>query len=235
MNETTSQKKAKGKEHVAPRPSFWLEFQALNWTNCKKNLPKNRLVSVHELAKSGMDDVEAKEVIKTTTSFPWVIQQEWPYKREDGVVGQHFNLTQIPFDSEVDDHRFAYDYHIDIHFDIGENKWAKDAVMEKTKERLKTMNIKVGEEIAENIAIFCFHKSTIWNGAIKIHLKEPHKDGRSLLQGTRAFILTMYDNNSRRDKVCKSYGSLALNNLLLAKISSENLKNKVWFDVLEKP
>ena len=124
--------------------------------------------------KSGMDHVEAKETLNSTPSFPWVIQQEWPYKREDGVVGQHFNLTQIPFDVEVDDQGFAYDYHIAIHFEIEENRWAKDVIMEKTKERLKTMNIEVREGISENIAIFCFHKSTIWNGVIKIHLKEPH-------------------------------------------------------------
>ena len=32
---------------------------------------------------------------------------EWPSKREDDIEGQHFNLTQLPFDVEVDDDGFS--------------------------------------------------------------------------------------------------------------------------------
>jgi hypothetical protein len=41
------------------------------------------------------------------------------------------------------------------------------------------MSIELGELIGETIAIMCFHKSTIWSGTMKFHLKNPdHHAGR---------------------------------------------------------
>ena len=92
--------------------------------------------------KGGIDFDEAKEIQKAKTSFPYVPQLEWPSKREDGIEGQHFNLTQLPFDIEVDENGFSFDYQIAIHFEIKEVKWEKDVIMGKVKERLAIMNIK---------------------------------------------------------------------------------------------
>ena len=41
---------------------------------------------------------EAKEMQNAKSSFPYVPQLNWPSKREDGLEGQHFNLTQLSFE-----------------------------------------------------------------------------------------------------------------------------------------
>ena len=68
----------------------------------------------------------------------------------------HFNLTQIPLDVEVDDHGFALDYHVSIHFKLEGKDVDRDEVFELTKERLKAMKIEVGEILGELIDILCF-------------------------------------------------------------------------------
>ena len=181
---------------------------------------------ISELIRKGMEIDEANECQQATPSFPFVIQEEWPSKRGDGIEGQHFNLTQIPFDVEVDENDFALDYQIAISFEIGNLKVSKESVIEKIKERLKKMKIAIGSMIGEPIAIMCYHKSTTWSGVVKIHLQNPKKDGSALLQGSKAFILNLDENVDRRGKVCKTYDALALNNLLSVKIMSEKLKEK---------
>ena len=151
----------------------------------------------------------------------------------NGIEGQHFNLTQIPFDVDVDEHGFALDYQIAISFEIGNLKVSKESVMEKVKERLKKMKIEIGSMIGEPIAIMCYHKSTTWSGVVKIHLQNLKKDGTSFLRGSRAFILNLDEGIDRRGKVCKTYDALALNNLLSVKIMSEKLKDKEWYNVSE--
>ena len=74
----------------------------------------------------------------------------------------------------------------------------------------------------------CYHKSTTWSGVVKNHLQNPKKDATALLQGSRAFILLLDENVAKRGKICKSYDTLALNNLLSVKIMSEKLRDKEW-------
>ena len=69
---------------------------------------------------------------------------------------------------------------------------------------------------------------------IKLHLKTPEIDGVTLLQGLRPFILKLDEDKSKRGKVCKTYDSLALNNLLSVKIQSEELESKEWYELFEK-
>ena len=137
---------------------------------------------ISDLTKNGMEIEEATECQNAISSFPFVIQEEWPSKREDGIEGQHFNLTQIPFDVEIDELGFSLDYHIAISFEIGESKWPRESILEKIKARLRKMKMEVGEMISEPIAMMCYHKSTNWSGVIKIHLKILKKDGTALLQ-----------------------------------------------------
>ena len=199
---TISQKKAKEKMVVEPkRPPFWLGFQAMNWTNRSKDYPIDKMELISELIRKGMEIDEATKCQQATPSFPFVIQEEWPSIRGDGIEGQHFNLTQIPFDVEVDENGFALDYQIAIAFEIGDLKLSKENMMEKVKERLKKMKIAIGSMIGEPIAIKCYHKSTTWSGVVKIHLKNPKKDGSALLQGSRAFILNLDEKMDRRGKV----------------------------------
>ena len=231
---TISQKKAKGKLVTKPkRPPFWLGFQAVNWTNRSKDYPIDSMELISELIRKGMEIDEATECQQATPSFPFVIQEEWPSKRGNGIEGQHFNLTQIPFDVEVDENGFALDYQIAISFEIGNLKVSKESVMEKVKERLKKMKIAIGSMIGEPIAIMYYHKSITWSGVVKIYLQNPKKDEIALLRGFRAFILNLDENMDRRGKVCKTYDALALNNLLSVKIMSEKLKEKEWYNVFE--
>ena len=231
---TISQKKAKGKLVVEPkRPLFWVGFQAMNWTNRSMDYPVDKMELISELIRKGMEIDEAIECQQATPSFSFVVQEEWPSKRGDGIEGQHFNLTQIPFDVEVDENGFALDYQIAISFEIGNLKVSKESVMEKVKERLKKMKIAIGSMIGEPIAIMCYHKSITSSGVVKIHLQNSKKDGTALLQGSRAFILNLDENVDRRGKVCKTYDALTLNNLLSIKIMSEKLKEKEWYNVFE--
>ena len=85
------------------------------------------------------------------------------------------------------------------------------------------MRITLGSRIAEPIAILCRNGSNRhWTGTIKLHLKYPGVDGINLLSGIRPFILTL-DGKMTVDKVCKSYNTVARNNLLSVKISSPSL------------
>lgn len=91
--------------------------------------------------------------------------------------------------------------------------------------RLKEMRIPLGTKIAEPITILCRNGSSRhWAGTIKLHLKFPGVDGINLLNGTRPFILTL-DEVMTVGKVCKSYNTIAKNNLLSVKISSPSLGN----------
>ena len=232
---TATQKKAKSKrDRESKYSSLWLGFQALNLLNKQKELPMESGESTRELMKRKIDFDEAKKMQNARPSFPYVPQKEWPTKREDGKEGQHYNLTQLPFDIEVDENGFSFDYQVSIHFEVGEQKWERDVIMHKVKERLTNMNVELGELIGEPIAILCFHKSTTWSGTIKLHLKNPLLDAKSLLTGTKAFIITLLDGKPYRGKICKSYDTLALNNLLSVKITSDTLIGKDWFNILEE-
>ena len=232
---TITQKKSKSKKSLGPNGlSLWFGFPALNLINKQKELSKEIIGTTRELMKKGIDFDEAKEMQNALPSFPFVLQMEWPSKRDDGIEGQHFNLTQLPFDVEVDKNGFSFDYQVSIHFELKEIKWEKDIIMGKVKERLAIMNIKTGDLIGEPIAIMCYHKSTTWSGTIKLHLDNPLVDAKGLLQGTKAFILTLDEEKPWRGKVCKSYDMLALNNLLSVKITSESLIGKEWFNIFEE-
>jgi hypothetical protein len=232
---TITQKKTKSKKNLGVKSlSLWLDFQALNHINKKKDLPLECIESTLDLMKKIIDFDEAKEMQKSHPSFPYVPQMEWPSKRDDGIEGQHFNLTQLPFDMEVDENGYSYDYQIAVNFELNETKWEKDVIMNKVKERLDIMNITTGDFIGEPIAIMCYHKFTSWSGTIKIHLANPVVDVKSLLQDTKVFILKLDEGAPWKGKVCKSYDMLALNNLLSVKISSKTLIGKKWYDVFEE-
>ena len=87
------------------------------------------------------------------------------------------------------------------------------------------MRTALGNKIAEPIATLCKNGSARhWSGSIKLHLKHPGVDGINLLNGTRPFILNL-DSNMIVGKVCKSYNTIAKNNMLSMKINSLSLMN----------
>ena len=96
------------------------------------------------------------------------------------------------------------------------------------------MDIELGEILGEPVAILCFHGSKRWSGTIKLHLKNPIKDGNELLQGTRSFILKLDDITFCRGKAFKSFDSIAIASLLSVKLTSPTLKGKKWFQLHEE-
>jgi len=188
--------------------------------------PLEKTLSVTELMKCGISKEEALDQVNSTPSFPYVLQEEWPSKREHGKEGGHFNLIQLPFDVEVDEYDFALDYQVAIFFEIGEKYITRDEIFELTKERLKIMNIEVGQVLDEPIAIMCFHGSRKWSGTIKLHLKHPEINGYGLLRGLRPFILKLDNLTYYRGKVSKSFDSIAIASLLSVKVTSIILKGK---------
>jgi hypothetical protein len=230
----SSQKKAKGKEIAPQRLPFWLGYHTLNALACDNGEMFEPTLSVSELIKFGMEHNEALEHLEAFPSFPYVPQEAWPSKRMDGKEGGHFNLTQVPFDVEVDEHGFALDYQIAIAFGLCDRNLTKDEIYAKTEARLEKMNIQLGEMLGEPIAILCFHRSKRWSGTIKLHLKNPLKDANDLLQGLRSFILKLDNITYCRGKVSKSFDSIAIASLLSVKISSPTLKDKKWFQLHEE-
>jgi hypothetical protein len=99
----SSHKKAKGKGVVSRRPFFWLGYHAMNALACENGEPLEPTYSVSELVKFGMQHDEALEHLQAVPSFPYVPQEVWPSKRTDGIEGGHFNITQVPFDVEIDE------------------------------------------------------------------------------------------------------------------------------------
>jgi hypothetical protein len=223
----SSQKKAKGKATPPPHPPFWLGYHTLNAIAKKNGEPMEPTLSVSELVKFGIEHNEALEHLEAVPSFPYIPQEAWPSKRADGKEGGHFNLTQIPFDVEVDEGGFALDYQIAITFEINErNLSTRDEIYAKTEGRLKVMGIPLGEILREPIAILCFHGSRRWSGTIKFHLKNPIKDANDPLYGNRSFIIKLDDITFCRGKAFKSFDSIAIASLLSVKITSPTLKGR---------
>ena len=177
---------------------------------------------------------EALEHLMAIHSFPYIPQEAWPSKREDGKEGVHFNLTHVPFDVEVDEHGFALDYQVAITFELCDRNLTRDEIYAKTEARLKAMNIQLGEILGEPIAIICFHASKRWSGTIKFYLKNPAKDANDLLLGYRSFILKLDYITYCRGKAYKFFDSIAIASLLSVKISSPSLKDRKWFELHEK-
>jgi hypothetical protein len=44
---------------------------------------------------------EARTLSNSRISYPRIPQKLWPNMRKDGKLGQHYHLTQIPFDAEI--------------------------------------------------------------------------------------------------------------------------------------
>lgn len=66
----------------------------------------------------------------------------------------------------MDDNGFSLVYQISIHFELKEIKWEKNKIINKAKEILVIMNIKLGDLIDELIVIMYYQKSTtcdMWN------------------------------------------------------------------------
>jgi hypothetical protein len=144
--------------------------------------------------------------------FPRVLRKLWPTKRPDNIPGQHVNLIQLPSNIEVHPMtNLSLDYQILLHFEKPTTPFTQDHIMKKVLECLSNMNIMLGDQIGEPIAILYHGPKTarVWSGMIKLHLKHPEQDGLALLRGTRIFAITLDNDMPTIAKTAKSYDPLA--------------------------
>ena len=207
------------KEKASP-PLFWFGFETMERIAIAEG------TSDMSKGKKIRSEKETAELLASVFSYPHVSQTLFPLERPDGIEGQHFNITQLPFEVEVDpDTGLSYDYQVAIYFQRPTKQYTHEEILKLTQARLKDMRIALGSKIAEPIAILCKNGSARhWSGTIKLHLKHPGVDGINLLNGTRPFILTL-DSDMTVGKICKSYNTIARNNMLSVKINSPSLGN----------
>ena len=225
-NKTTSvekKNKSASKEGLTPK-QFWLGFEMMEKLAIIEGTPIHTTpTTLHSLLKNGFSDKEAREFLKATLTYPHVGQSCYPFSRPDGIPGQHFNITQLPFEIEIEpDTGLSLDYQLAIYFQKPSRPHTHEEILAATQARLKDMKIALGNKIAKPIAILCRNGSTRhMAGTIKLHLKHPGVDDINLLNGTRPFILTL-EEVMTIGKVCKSYNTVAKNNMLQSKLTAHH-------------
>ena len=160
---------------------FWLGIVAMEklaidegvkTKDCRPSMKKEDLVA------RGIPEREAEEMSQLyKIAFPHVQQLLYPLERPDGKGGQHFNLTQLPIETEVDPGTgLSLDYHIAVFFERPSTDYTHNEILIMATTRLACMNIEMGIGLAEPIYIPCKEKEKnskikFWTGTIKIHLK----------------------------------------------------------------
>ena len=127
-----------------------------------------------ELIEMGIKEAKVEEMSQLSKiAFPHVKQLQYPLERPDGKGGQHFNLTQLPIETNVDPGTgLSLDYHIAIHFEITSTIYAHNEILNMTSTRLAFMGIELGIGMTEPIYIPCKEKKRnskikFWTGTIK--------------------------------------------------------------------
>ena len=112
----TAEKRGKSKEKNQPTPQLWLGFEAMERIAIDGGAP--RFIESAPIQKKGRSEKEAAELLAAVFSYPHVGQTLYPLVRPDGIEGQHFNITQIPFEVETDpESGLSYDYQVAIYFE----------------------------------------------------------------------------------------------------------------------
>jgi hypothetical protein len=198
---------------------------------------------LEDLMARGYIKIEAEELLQAIVAFPRVPQTLYPSVREDKVVGQHFNLTQIPFEIETHpDTGLALDFHVAIFFEKPKTAFEHDVILDKAHKRFEDMRILLGTNVRHPISVLCkntkmHEEPRTWVGILKAHLMNPEVHGIELLRGTRPFILKLDDDELFLGKVAKGYDTVAKNNLLSVKFTSKSLEgitaHSLYREVLE--
>lgn len=134
---------------------LWFGFPAMETLAYEASIPPIiNSKTVKELTSLGYIASEAKELLTARMSFLRVAQKLWPTTRPDQIDGQHVNITQLPFDIEVHpDTHLSLDYNVLLHFEKPETSFTQDCIMQKVLLRLQTMNIDLGDQIGEPVAV----------------------------------------------------------------------------------
>ena len=231
---------------IAPIPTAsWLGFVALEKLSIERGAPIAPTCiisgSVVDKVKDGLAQVEAKEIhLVEEIAFPHVPQYLISKKRLDDKEGQHYNLTQLPMDEETNAQTgLCTNHHVAVFFQRSTPNYKHSKIFTKTKQRLKDMEIPVGNGMVEPIYIPCKEKvkhgkEKFWSGTIKLHLLNPPMNAINMLRGIRPFILNL-DKKSILGKVCNTWNSVARNNLLSSKVDNPLLQDitssMLYFDV----
>ena len=122
--------------------------------DCRPSMKKVDLIEL------GISESEAEEMSQLhKIAFPHVKQQLYPLERPNGKGGQHFNLIQLPIETEVDPGtRLSLDYHIVVHFDKPATDYPHIEILTMVSNRLAHMKIELGIGLAEPIYIPCKEK-----------------------------------------------------------------------------
>ena len=226
--------------------SFWMGFKVMERLaeeNGQEPLFCDE--TTEDRVTRGIPRTEAMELEKVKVSFPRIPQLWYPNVRADGVPGQHYNLTQWPFEIPTDPTTcLALDFQISIHFQLPKTPLLHNHVKELVKKRLELMHIPLGTSLIKHVSILCMSvkrggEKGVWAGIIKLHLLKPETDGIAMLKGLRPFILQLdpLPKVGTLGKVCKSYHAIARNNNLSIKITSDTLvgisPNALFCDVVE--
>ena len=210
---------------------FWYGYPIMEIIGYEAGIPPISITTpIDELIASGYIASKAAELCSTSMSFPRVQQKLWPTTHPDGIEGQQVNITQLPFDIEVNPKtNLSMDYHILLHFEKPTTPYSQDQAMKKLLTRFQSMEIQLGDLIGEPIAVLCHSPKTarVWSGLAKIHPKHPSKDGMALLSGRRIFTISLDNDALTIAKIAKSYDSLASSNQLTVKINTDNIRDLV--------
>jgi hypothetical protein len=121
--------------------------------NSQLGLPTFTTYGAAALAHSSMPDSEIREYNACRHAFPHVPQSLFPMSRPDGLLGQYFHLTQIPYGIDVDPVTgLSRSYQILIRFDSGYNTMRKDDVQEVARTRFQAMGIALANRIREPVS-----------------------------------------------------------------------------------
>jgi hypothetical protein len=159
----SSHKKSKSNSNIISlyrdpsQMEFWYGFPIMETIAYEAGMPPIPLSTpLEELIATGYVASKAAELCSAIISFPRVQQKLWPSTRPDGIEGQHINITQLPFDLEVNiKSHLSLDYHILLHFEKPINPFSQDQIMKKLLMRFQTMDIQLGDLIGEPIAVLC--------------------------------------------------------------------------------
>jgi hypothetical protein len=83
----------------APHTKYWLGFSTME--KLAEDSGIEELLSDETVADKvtrGIPQLEAEEMENAQASYPRIPQQLYPKERSDNIPGQHYNITQIPFD-----------------------------------------------------------------------------------------------------------------------------------------
>ena len=173
----------------------------------------------------GLPKEEAKELTTAKMSYPKVLQKLWPSSREDGIEGQHVNITQLPFDVDLNyETGLLWDYHSSLHFEKSKTNFIQEQILKKVILRLEEMKIELGSDIGEPLVVLCDTSTKIWFGMVKIHLQNSNPDAIGLLKGTRIFAIPLDEDTLTIAKISKIYDTIAPSSHTSLKIEGEHLK-----------